>query len=464
MQDVEAPPSPSGRLPVIGHTLSFLRGPLDALERWGHGDDDVVRVRVAGRAICVVTNPAGVREVLLSDAEAYQKAEVVRERLGTLQGGSLVLLEGEAWRERRKLLRSGFGPEPVAAVGSVTTRRAIATVEPWPSDRSVRVDEAMRDLSLSVLARTLFGLDLDGGGTAIHDAADDVLARMDLQSPSTYLPEWVPTPTNRRFRAAVSTLHDRLDETIAERERTAGPPTDLLSVLIAAGVPRETVRDELIAFLFAGFDSTATALSCVLGLLGSNPRVQAELHAELDAVLDGRTPSVDDLETLPLLDAIVRESVRLYPPQYVLFREPTTTVTLQGYRVDQGTTVVVPPWVLHRDPQYWTDPGVFRPERWLSDGRPASDAEAGERGVDASEGVDRGSENGQGRPRHAYLPYGAGPRHCLGMRLARQTLRLVVAVVCQRRRLETVDALSVSAGPTLSLDGGVTVHARLRDE
>ena len=428
MQDVEAPPLPPGRLPVVGHTLSFLRSPLDALERWGRRDEDVVR-----------------------------------ERLGTLQGGSLVLLEGEAWRERREMLQPGFGPEPVAAIESVTTRRATAAVEGWPTDNPVRVDEAMRDLSLSVLARVLFGLDLDGGGTPIHDAADDVLARMDLQSPSTYLPEWVPTPTNRRFRAAVSTLHGRLDETIAERERTAGPPTDLLSVLIAAGVPRETIRDELISFLFAGFDSTATALSCVLGRLGSHPQVQADLRAELDAVLDGQRPAVDDLEELPLLDAVVRESVRLYPPQYVLFREPTERVSLQGYRVDPGTTVVVPPWVLHRDPEYWTDPGVFRPARWLNDDED-DDAEEADDGVDANEGIDRGGSDGRDRPRHAYLPYGAGPRHCLGMRLARQTLRLVVAVVCQRRRLETVDALSVSAGPTLSLDGGVTVRARLRDE
>jgi cytochrome P450 len=462
MQDVELPPSPPGRLPVVGHTLSFLRNPLACLERWGRRDEDLVRVGIAGRRVCLVTRPAGVREVLLDDADDYRKAEIVRERLGTLQGGSLVLLEGEAWRERRRTLQSGFGPGPVAAVGSLTTRRATATVEAWPVDRSVRVDAAMRDLSLSVLARALFGLDLEGAGTPIHDAADDVLARMDLQSPSTYLPEWVPTPTNRRFRAAVATLHDRLDETVAARASTAGEstarqstggqstgnqPTDLLSVMLAAGLPEETVRDELIAFLFAGFDSTATALSCALGLLGSHAGVQSDLHAELAATLDGATPTPADLDDLPLLDAVVREAVRLYPPQYVLFREPTTDVSLQGYRVDPGTMVVVPPWTLHRDPEHWTDPAAFRPDRWLADdGRDGSGAGGGERD----------------RPECAYLPYGAGPRHCLGMRLARQTMRLVVAVVCQHRRLESADAPSVSAGPTLSLDGGVELRAHRR--
>jgi cytochrome P450 len=447
MKDFEPPPSPPGRLPVVGHTLSFLRDPLGALERWGRRDEDVVQVGIAGRRVCLVTSPAGVREVLLSDAEDYRKAEIVRERLGTLQGGSLVLLEGEAWRERRALLQSGFARERVAAVGSETTRRATAMVEAWPADRPVRVDAAMRDLSLSVLARALFGLDLDGGGTPIHDAADDVLARMDLQSPSTYLPEWVPTPTNRRFRRAVAALHDRLDERVAAREPDAGAPTDLLSVMLAAGLPDETVRDELIAFLFAGFDSTATALSCALGLLGAHPGLQADLHAELDATLGGAKPTPATLEDLPLLDAVVREALRLYPPQYVLFREPTTTVSLQDYRIDPGTMVVVPPWVLHRDPEHWTAPGAFRPERWLADDR---------RDGTAAGGGERD------RPEYAYLPYGAGPRHCLGMRLARQTLRLVVAVVCQHRRLDCANAPSVSAGPTLSLEGGVDLHAHRR--
>lgn len=126
------PPEPPGGLPVVGHTLSFLRDPLGCLERWGWRDVDVVRVRIAGRSICLVTSPAGVRQVLLADAEAYRKASVVRDRLGTLQGGSLVLLEGEAWRERREVLQSVFARERVAAVGSLTTRRATATVEAWP--------------------------------------------------------------------------------------------------------------------------------------------------------------------------------------------------------------------------------------------------------------------------------------------------------------------------------------------
>jgi cytochrome P450 len=255
---------------------------------------------------------------------------------------------------------------------------------------------------------------------------------------STYLPEWVPTPTNVRFRRAVATLHDRLDRTVERRADGDSSGTDLLSTMLDAGLPPEQVRDELVAFLFAGFDSTATALSCALGLVGDHPEVQSDLRSELDTVLDGRTPAPDDLPDLPYLDAVVRESLRLYPPQYLLFREPTAPVTLGGYRVDPGTIVVCPPWLLHRDDRFWAAPGTFRPRRWLDGGRRVEDTD---------------------RPEYAYLPYGGGPRHCLGMRLAEQTLRLVLAVVCQSRRLELVGDLSVAAGPTLSLDGGVRLRA-----
>lgn len=432
-----SPPSAPGGMPVIGHTLSLLRSPLDSLERWGSTDESVVSVDVAGRSMVLVTEPSAVREVLATDADAYRKAEIVRERLGTLQGNSLVLLEGEEWRQRRETVQSAFTPEQVAGTDTVTTRYSAEMVDSWPADGVVRADEHARDLSLAILARTLFGLDLRGERTPIHHAADDILARMDLRSVSTYLPEWVPTPTNRRFRRAVDTLHDRLDATVEQRTDGDSTRDDLLSTMADAGMATDQIRDELIAFLFAGFDSTATAVACTLGLVADHPDIQADLRGALDASLGDQSPTGPHLEDIPLLDAVIRESLRLYPPQYLLFREPTTPVTLGGYRIPEKTTVVLPPWVCHRDERVWSEPEAFRPDRWL------------------------GSESGD-RPQYAYFPYGGGPRHCLGMRLANRILRLVVGEVCSRRRLELAGELSVSAGPTLSLDDGIDLRVRPR--
>jgi cytochrome P450 len=408
-----------------------LWDPLRTLTRWSETEADLVQAGIAGRQFCLVSAPAATKRVLVTDAGTYRKADIVRENLGTLQGGSLVLLEGEEWRERRQLLRSGFTGQRVRDAGSLTTDRATEAVEAWPTE--IRADERMQSLSLSILAEALFGMDVREEETPIHETADDILARMNPRSLSAFLPEWVPTPTNYRFRAAVRTLHDRIDALVAGADDSAAPSDagNLLAIMAAAGVDPERIRDELIALLFAGYDSTATALAATLALLGDHPDTQKRLRTELAHTLDGGPPSPEDLPELEFLDAVVRESLRLYPPQYALFREPTEDLTLDGYRIDRGTTVVLSPWACQRDADHWAAPEQFRPERWLRD---------------------------DDRPAFAYFPYGGGPRHCLGRGLAEQTIRLVVAVVCRRRRLRLPGELSVSAGPTLST-GAIELRA-----
>ena len=464
----------------MGHTVQFLRSPLAALERWGRADASIVAVSIAGRDVALVTDPRVARRVLVDAADDYRKAEIVRDRLGTLQGGSLVLLEGDAWRERRGTVGAVFTADRVAGVDSVTARYTDATVDDWPTEGVVGVQATARDLTLAVLARALFGLDLRGGDSPIHAAADDVLTRLRLDSPSTYLPEWVPTPTNRRFRRAVETLHARLDETVESRRdatvesrrdetaddrrgvtvdnrRSAGEATadghsseetGLLGALAAAGLPTETIRDELIAFLFAGFDSTATALSCTLGSLAANPKMQASLAAAVDDTADGSLADAP-LADCDLLDAVVRESLRLYPPQYLLFREPLTDVSLDGFRLPAGRPVVLAPWLYHRDGRFWDDPETFRPRRWL-DGQ-------------STVGPVDGTTTDDDRPASAYVPYGIGPRRCVGRQMATRLLRTAVAGVCRRHRLTAVDTLTVSAGPTLALDDGLTVRVTPRE-
>ena len=461
-----APPRAPDHWPVVGHTAPFLRSPLAALERWGRADTSVVTVRVAGQNVALVTDPRVARRVLVDAADDYRKAQIVRDRLGTLQGGSLVLLEGEAWRERRATVGAVFTADRVAGVDSVTAQYTDASVDDWPTEGVVGVQAAARDLTLAILARALFGLDLRGGGTPIHAAADDVLTRLRLDSPSTYLPEWVPTPTNRRFRRAVETLHARLDDTV-DRQRDAGPAArgsettghddpegGLLGALAAAGLSTETIRDELIAFLFAGFDSTATALSCTLGSLAAAPEVQASLATAVGS-LDDPLPDAP-LADCELLDAVVRESLRLYPPQYLLFREPLVDVSLDGFRLPAGQPVVLAPWLYHRDERFWDAPEAFRPRRWL-DGTSVGSADG--TGV-GSAGEPHANDD---RPASAYLPYGIGPRRCVGRQMATRLLRTAVAAICRRRRLRPVDTLTVSAGPTLALDDGLAVRVRPRE-
>jgi cytochrome P450 len=419
----ERPPVAPESRPLLGHTLSVLRAPLASIQQWGQHPSPVLRLQVAGRRLCLVTTPQAAKQVLATDNDDYRKASIVRDRLGTLQGNSLVLLEGTEWRERRETLQPAFRRSAVTAAATVTTADTRKMVTEWPTGTPIQLANEVRTLVLGILGELLFGLDLRGEDTPIHEAAEDILARMDVQSVSAYLPEWVPTPTNRRFQRAVSTLHDRIEAQLAGEQTD----TSLLTVMQQASLSTEDMRDELIALLFAGYDSTATALTCALGALGAHPSIQADLRTELEAVLGDQPPTPEDLSELSLLDAVVKETLRLYPPQYVLFREPTGPVTIQGYQVPPGRTVVIPPWALHRNPTFWESPATFDPERWLS-------------------------ESEATRPEFAYIPYGGGPRHCLGRGLADQTLRLALATICQHRQLQTQGSLSVSAGPTLAVD------------
>jgi cytochrome P450 len=415
------PPAVDGRL-GIDSTRKLLQDPLAALDRWRARPEDVIRVTVAGRQFCLGASPAVAEQVLGTDAGNYRKADIVRENLETLQGDSLVLLEGEQWEQRRQTLEPGFTGPQVQAVGSLTTDCARAAVERWPGP--ITPGDHLRPLSLTILTRALFGTALEGGQQSIREAADDILARMNPQTLSAFLPEWVPTPTNLRFKRAVQTVQEAFDTAVA----AASPEPEeygLLGRLLAADLNPAQVRDELIALLFAGYDSTATALSVSLALIAERPAVQARLRDELAGTLNGEVPTPADLTELSFLNAVIRESLRLYPPQYLLFRQATEACRLGGYHIDAGQTVVVSPWCCHRDPEFWERPRQFRPERW-----------------------DRQST----RPRFAYVPYGGGPRHCLGHGLAAQTLRLVVAVICQQRRLHLPEPLAVDAGPTLSPD------------
>lgn len=426
----EQPPHPSG-LPVVGQTVSFLRDPLSCYESWA-GIDDVVRVRVGATRYYLVTHPAAIERVLVTDAGTYEKGRVVQNRLESLLGESVFLREGDAWRDRRRTLQPAFERDRLRADGTVMTRWAAETVTAWPTGQ-LRIDDRLADLALSILAKTLFDIDVRGEQTAIHRVADTVMRRFDMRSLSTFLPEWVPTPTNRRYRQAVADLDRDITARLDDRD---GSGEDLLSQLIEAGLPADQIRDELVTFLFAGYESTATTLAFVLHQLGANPDVQQRVVAQLDTEIGDRRPRVSDLERLSRLDVVVRETLRLYPSQYVLFREPQTAVELRGYHVPAGAPLVLPSWVVHRDPRFWTDPDRFRPNRWDDD---APD-----------------------RPEYAYFPFGGGPRHCLGMGMANQLIRLVVATALQHRQFRSQTPLSVRAGPTLQPSDGVTVTATER--
>jgi len=411
----EFPPGPSG-LPLIGNTHQFVRDPhgfYETLAEYG----DVVGYSVAGQEMATLLHPDIVERVLVTDADKYGKWQL--QDFGTeFAPNGLLFTEGEQWREQRTTAQPAFQLDRVRAYGDRMTAFARELVAEWADGDPVVANERFSDLTLRILADSLFDIDVDedGAGEAITRAAGELNWRADSSSATAFIPEWVPTPSNRRFRRAQDDFADAVDGLIAARRADPEGHDDLLAMLMAAGedgegMSDEELRDSMLTFLFAGHETTSLALTYTAYLLAEHPEVRERLAAELDEELGGDDPGVLDLPRLDCLDRVCTESLRLYPPAYVIFRETREPVELGGYRIPADTKLTLPQFKIHRDGRWYDDPDSFRPERWTD-------------------------EFEADLPDYAYFPFGGGPRHCIGMRFARMELKLVLATVLQRVRFE----------------------------
>ncbi|WP_324663982.1 cytochrome P450 [Haloarcula sediminis] len=441
----DEPPRP-GRVPVLDNTLSMLRDPLGFYDRVGAMDADVVGYNVAGTTGYFVTHPDLVEQILVTNPGNYEKGALLQRALGEYVGEGLFLLEGEEWKEQRTALQPAFYREKIAAYGDSMTDFAAATGDGWADGERVDVLPEMREYTLRVLGKTLLDVDIDRTAGTLEPLLSALRERLDPRSLSAYVPLAVPTPTNRRVRSARADFEATLDDIIAERRAESAKEReardDVLSLLLSldeATMSRKRLGHQLLTFLVAGHDTTALTLTYAWFLLGHHPERQRKLHDELDSVLDGADPTPEDLFELPYLDDVLTEVLRLYPPAFTTFRQPTRPVTLGGYDIGSDAQLTIPQWLVHRDGRWYDDPDAFRPERWTDD----FEAQL---------------------PDYAYYPFGGGPRHCIGMRFARMEAKLAIATLAGRYRFETVTeppldlAMRITLSPTDPVE--VRVHER----
>ncbi|WP_135852807.1 cytochrome P450 [Halorussus salinus] len=449
----ETPPHRSG-LPVVGSTVAASRDGLDFTEEVS-SRGDLVSYEAFGTEMLAVFDPEVVETVLVSENDAFEKGEFEMSFGDLVAPEGIAFAEDERWRRQRTALQSAFTPDKIRGYADEMVGHTAALCEDWGDDEVVEVGDAFATLTLRILTRALFDLDFDAErGGVVREATDAISVMMDRFGLLSVLPEWVPTPTERRYERAMADLDALVEELLAEREMGTDPGADaperddLLSLLVAAadadgtGMDREAVRDQLVTFLFAGHETTATALTYTCWLLAGNPAVRKRLDAELDSVLGDRDPEFADVPNLDYTEGVVKEALRLYPPVYALYREPREEVLLGGYRVSGDTTLQLATYNVQRDDRWWDAPDEFRPERWSSEAGKANDD----------------------RPEYAYFPFGGGPRHCIGMRFAMTELQLVVATLARRVEFERVtDELDLSMGLTLD-PGPVEMRVRKRGE
>lgn len=403
-------------------------------------------MRIAGRTAYLLTDPEAVEQVLVGDHRNFVKHSFFWRHVRAVFGAGLLTSEGDAWLAQRRMMQPAFHRDRVAAYGRVMVEYTERALDGWREGESRDLHADMMALTLEIVAKVLFDSDVREDVAEVERALDQALhvvaARFRRPFP---VPDWIPVPGNVRYRRAVRRMDDLVYRLIREHEGRTEPGDDLLSTLMAARsedgetMSGRQVRDEAVTLLLAGHETTALALSWAWCLLSRHPDVEARLHRELDRVLGGRAPEPEDVPALRYAGHVVAETLRLYPPAYAIGREAVEDCEVAGWRVPAGTTLFMSPWVTHRDPRWFDDPEAFRPERWEDD-------------------------LAVRLPRFVYMPFGGGPRLCIGARFAEMEATLILATVARRYRLRLEPDRMPRPFPAITLrpEGGVRASVERR--
>ena len=429
------PPGPRG-VPILGMLPAVRRDPTGVFVRAARRFGDVAYFKIGPRRGYLITNPADVRHVLQDNARNYHKSPLY-QKLRLSIGNGLLTSEDDFWLRQRRIAQPAFHRQRIAEIAGVMAQAARETAHEWESiassGRPVDVSDEMMRFTRTVVLRALLGGDLGPFNDSIDDAWVTINQHVGDSFWSLGIAEHFQRAKARRFEAARRVLRDAVDYVITQRRRHPSDTADLLSMLLAArdedtgeGMTDEQLRVEVTTFLLAGQETTSLALTWTWYLLSQHPGARQQLEDELDTVLNGRPPEYADLANLPYTRMVVDEAMRLYPPAWAFSRQALADDTLGGFHLPRGFLAFVIPYVLHRLPAYWKDPETFDPGRFSP-----------ERSAD--------------RPKFVYLPFGAGPRQCIGNQFALIEAQLSVATLAQGYRLQLVPQHRVEAWPLITL-------------
>ncbi|MFF3859205.1 cytochrome P450 [Streptomyces sp. NPDC002209] len=439
-----------GGIPLLGSLFDLKSDSLGTYLRAQQQHGDVVRITAGPPGLraelyCVFS-AEGAQQVLASESANFRKDNAFYQELRDSFGNGLLTSQDEDYLRQRRLVQPLFTKRRVDGYAGAVAAETRAVVAGWEQAPGgvVDVGEEMMQLALRAVARILFGTDVEATVDVV-DRCFPVITEYVLRrgySPANFPRTW-PTPGNKRAAAAMDELYAVCDKIIAERRSGDGAEgEDLLSLLAAATSTDDgefdaaELRDQVLIFLLAGHETTATSLAFSLHLLARHPEQQGRAREEISRVLGDRTPQAADLDRLPYLTQVLKEAMRLYPAAPVIGRSSVAATEVGGRTIPAGSDVILAPWVTHRHPRYWPDPDRFDPDRFTPE------AEAG-------------------RPRYAWFPFGGGPRACIGQHFSMLESVIALAMVLRAYEFEAVDTdVPVSAGITLQADG--PIRCRLR--
>ena len=439
------PPGPKG-IPFLGNLLAFGKDQLGFFTETTRQYGDLVSLNLAGWPALLVHNMDAIEKILVKDHRNYIKNKLFWRHVAALFGTGLLTNEGESWQRQRRLAAPAFAGQQLLAYGGEMVALTQRMLDGWTSGQVMDIHTEMMGLTLRIAAKALFDSEVERDISDMDHALNDLAAEIASRVKRPILiPDAVPLPGHLRYRRAIRTVERVVSHMIAER-RASGLENrnDFLSRLMSAhdeaGNPMSNalLRDEAITLLLAGHETTALALSWTWLLLCQHPEAEARMADEISAVVGDRPATADDLPRLKYTESVIMESMRMYPPAWLIGRESTGPFELDGYVFPTGTTIFISPWILHRDPRYFEEPETFRPERWMSN-------------------------LARELPRFAYMPFGGGPRVCIGQRFAMIEAILILTTVAQRFSGEWQSDRNVTPFPSITLRPKGGVWLKIKD-
>jgi cytochrome P450 len=441
----KTPPAPPTGW-IGGNLLDYRRDALGFLTSNARNQGDFVRFKFLDFDLYQVNHPDDIQIVLTKRASSFHKSVIYKKTLHGFLGNGVLISDGDFWKRQRRLMQPAFHTSRIASYADVMVEYTARMIDGWHDGQTRNIADDMMRLTLYVVAKTLFDADVRNDSGRVGEALDVLLhAVIDASKTLIRLPEWIPTPKRARAKWSKETLHGVIGSIISERRQTEEDKGDLLSMLMLArdedgtGMSDAQVLSEALTIFLAGHETTANTLTWTWYLLSQHPDIEAQLHEEVDRVLAGGAPTLEKLGELTFTEQIIKESMRLYPPVWSFGRMAIEDVPVNDYVLPKNRTVVVAPWVVHRDARWYDEPAQFKPERWTP-------------------------EFEKDLHKYAYLPFGGGPRICIGNNFAMMEAKIILASMAQNYRLHLKKGHRVEPEPLITLrpKHGMMMHLERR--
>jgi cytochrome P450 len=432
--DQSYPPLSKGK-PLVGHLLDFRGDRLGFLMGLVKQHGNVVRFKMGPLDLYLVNEPEIIKDVLVTNNKNFVKSRGL-EMAKRFLGEGMLTSEGEFHRRQRRLAQPAFHRQRIASYARVMTEYAARLADEWQPGATVDMSQEMMRLTLEIVGKTLFDADVAGDAREIGAALTEIMHLFNsaLTMPFAGLLEKLPLPSTRRFEKARARLDSVMYRIIDERRAGGVDRGDLLSMLLHArdeegdggGMTDLQVRDEAMTIFIAGHETTANAMTWTWYLLSEHPEAEAKLHAEIDAALEGRLPTADDVARLTYTEMVLAESMRLYPPAWTIGRRALNDYRFGELHVPAGSIILMSQYVTHHDSRFYPDPFHFDPERWTPEAQAS-------------------------RPKFSYFPFGGGPRVCIGEPFAWMEAVLLTATVARKWRMRLAHGQKVEPEPLVTL-------------